>query len=197
MEIQFLPADQLDFDPRPQMGTIFAEGFAHLLASISKDTALLAKAFAHVFDLAHFTVAVQGNNILAMTACTNGLSPIRFDKYICRKELGFLRGSIAYTQLTKYIVNHKFPFDFHPNMGRIEIVGTATKYQGKGIAHRLIKHIMDTTPYTEYVLEVLDDNPGAIRLYEKLGFETFQSVKTAIVRNGKRNSFLYMKCVSE
>ena len=197
MEIQFLQADQLDFDPRPQMGEIFAEGFAHLLASISKDTALLAKAFAHVFDLEHFTVAVQGNKVLAMTACTNGISPIRFDKYICRKELGFLRGSIAYAQLTKYIVNHKFPFDFHSNMGRIEIVGTASEYQGKGIAYRLIKHIMDTTSYTEYVLEVLDDNPGAIRLYEKLGFETFQSIKSAIVQKGKRTSFLYMKHVSE
>lgn len=196
MNIRYEKADKLDFDPRPQMGKIFAEGFAHLFAAFSKDTELLAKAFAHVFNLQHFYVAVQGKTIAAMTACTDGISPIVFDKKICRKELGFLRGSIAYVQLTKYIVNHKFPFDFTPNMGRIEIVGTATDFRGKGIAHGLIKHIIESTPYEEYVLEVIDDNVGAIKLYEKLGFETFEKVEMPSSVKGMINAFLYMKYTS-
>ena len=196
MDIRYIKADELGFDPRQQMGEVFAEGFAHLFAAFSKDTKLLAKAFAHVFDLQYFYVAVQGETIAAMAACTDGISPITFDKKICRKELGFLRGSIAYIQLTKYIVNHKFPFVFTHNMGSIEIVGTATAFRGKGIAYGLIKHIIESTPYTEYVLEVIDDNVGAIKLYEKLGFETFEKVEMPSSVKGMINAFLYMKHTS-
>ena len=197
MDIKYEKADNLDFDPRPQMGKIFAEGFAHLFAAFSKDTDLLAKAFAHVFNLQHFYVALQGKTVAAITACTNGSSPIVFDKKTCCKELGFLRGWIAYVQLTKYIVNHKFPLDFTPNMGRIEIVGTAAEFRGKGIAYGLIRHIIESTPYEEYVLEVIDDNVGAIKLYEKLGFEIFDKIEMPSSVKGMINAFLYMKYVSD
>ena len=193
MDIKYIRADKLDFDPRPQMGMIFAEGFAHLFEAFSKDTKLLAKAFSHVFNLQYFYLAVQGDKIMAMTACTDGISPITFDKAICRKELGFLRGWIAYHQLTKYIVNHKFPFEFNPAMGRIEIVGTAPEFRGKGVANGLINHIMEVSPYKEYVLEVIDDNVGAIKLYEKLGFEVIEKVQMSAAVRSKINAFLYMK----
>jgi ribosomal protein S18 acetylase RimI-like enzyme len=195
MDIRYIQAVKVDFDPRPQMGMIFAEGFSHHFEAFSKDTKLLAKAFSHIFDLQYFYVAVSGNEITAMAACTDGISPLRFNKAICRKELGFLRGWIAYAQLTKHMVNHKFPFDFISGMGRIEIVGTAAEHQGKGMAYNLLKHIIESTPYTEYILEVFDDNVGAVKLYEKLGFETFKKVNTVI--NAKTNAFLYMKCTSE
>jgi len=194
MNTQYLKANKLEFDPRPQMADIFVEGFAHHFVAFSKDKQRLAKAFAHVFDLQHLYVAIQETEVMAITACTGGASPIKFNKTICRKELGFLRGSAAYIMLTKYIVNHKFPFEFTPGMGRIEVVATAPAAREKGIAHGLLKHIFDATPYAEYVLEVVDDNIGAIKLYEKLGFETFKKVKTVI--NSKANAFLYMKCTS-
>jgi len=195
MDIKYIQADKLDFDPRPQMGMIFAEGFAHLFEAFSKDTTLLAKAFSHIFDLQYFCVAVQGDKIAAMAACTDGISPIRFDKAICRKELGFLRGWIAYHQLTKYIVNHKLPFEFNPTMGRIEIVGTSPVFRGKGVAYGLLNHVMKITPYKEYVLEVIDDNVGAIKLYEKLGFETIDKLQMPSSVRGVINAFLYMKCM--
>lgn len=193
MEINYVQADKLDFDPRPQMGEIFAEGQAHLFTSFSKDAKRLAKAFTHIFDLRYFYLAVDGDTVTAMAACTDGLCPIRFDKDTCRKELGFIRGWLAYSILTKYIVNHKFPFDFIPGMGRIEVVGTAAKFRGKGIAHNLLKHAMESTPFTEYVLEVIDDNIGAIKLYEKLGFEIFQKVLDKNSKQSGINAFLYMK----
>ena len=197
MDIRYIQADKLGFDPRPQMGMIFAEGFAHLFEAFSKDTKLLAKAFSHIFDLQYFYVAVQGNEITAMTACTDGISPITFDKAICRKELGFLRGWIAYTSLTKHMVNHKFPFDFTPTMGRIEIVGTAPAFRGKGMAYSLLNHVIASTQYKEYVLEVVDDNDGAIKLYKKLGFEIIDKVQMPIAMRSKINAFLYMKRIKQ
>lgn len=195
MNIKYIQADKLDFDPRPQMGDIFAEGFANLLSVFSKDTKLLSKAFAHIFDLQYFYVALKDNTIAAMSACTDGISPVRFDKTICRKELGLFRGRFAHNQLTKYIVNHKFPFNFTPDMGRIEIVGTAADFRGKGVAYELLKHIMESEPYKEYVLEVTDDNIPAIKLYEKLGFEIFEKVEMKGSAKKVINAFLYMKCV--
>jgi len=195
MHTSFMQADKLNFDPRPQMGAIFADGFGHLLKFFSRDTKRLAKAFAHTFDLQCFYVAVQGDTILAMTACTNGVSPVTFDKAICRKELGFFRGGLAHVMLTKYIANHKFPFDFAADMGRIEIVATAAAFRGKGIAHGLIKHIMQATPYTHYVLVVVEGNTPAIKLYEKLGLKVIKKVEMPpiIKQASKINSFLYMK----
>ena len=191
--MKYLQADKLDFDPRPQMGKIFAEGFGHHFTAFSKDTTRLAKAFAHIFDLSHFYVAVEGETITAISGCTAGFSPIKFDKKICRRELGFFRGWLAYFILTKHIVNHKFPFDFTPGMGRIEVVGTAVEFRGRGAAFGLLTHIMEVTPYTEYVLEVVDDNAPAIKLYEKLGFEAFMAVKDPNSKQSGINAFVYMK----
>jgi len=193
MDIKYIQADKLDFDPRPQMGMIFAESFAHLFNAFSKDTKLWAKTFCHIFDLQYFHLAVHCNEITAMAACTDGTSPIRFDRGICRKELGFLRGWIAYISLTKHLVNHKFPFEFNSTMGRIEDVATASAFRGKGMAYGLLNHIMESTPYKEYALEVIDDNIGAIKLYEKLGFKVIKKVQMPIAARSKINAFLYMK----
>lgn len=194
MDVRYIQASKLKFDPRPQMGEIFAEGFKQWLLAFSKDTVRLAKAFAHVFDLRCFYLAVHGDKVIAMAGIGNGgSSPIKFDKKICRKELGFFRGWVAYIMLTKYIVNHKYPFDFSPGMGSIETVVTATKFRGKGIAYGLLNHVMKVTPYGEYVLEVIESNVGAIKLYEKLGFKVFNKTKDPNSRHSGITAFLYMK----
>ncbi|MCL1989133.1 MAG: GNAT family N-acetyltransferase [Firmicutes bacterium] len=186
-------ADNLPFDPRSQMSDIFVDGFGQHLTIFSKDKNRLATAFSHIFDLSHFYVAHDDTTISAMTACTSHFSPLKFDKLTCQKELGFLRGRLAYFGLTKYLVNHKFPFEFAPNMGRIEIVATAAAFRGQGIAFALINHIIATTPFEEYVLEVASDNTSAIRLYEKLGFVVFTKVDVPWYMKKYIVGYLYMR----
>lgn len=193
MQIQYIRADKLDFDPRPQMGMVFAEGFSHYFHALSSDMSLWARVLSHPFDLQYFYVAVQGDKVMAMAACTDGISPIKFDKAICSQVFGFLRGRIAFHQLTKHLANHTFPFEFRAGMGRIELVATASASRGQGLAKHLLSYIIENTSYQEYVLEVVDDNTSAIKLYEKCGFEVVQKVQMPRAMRSKINAFLYMK----
>jgi len=176
--MEYLKADKLLFDPRPQMGRIFAEGFyEHGLKHFSKDKTKLAKALAHIFELDKFHVAVENKKIMALVGCTDRKPPpVKLDKAILLHELGFIRGRIAYFGLDKYMVNHTYPFELSPQTGSIEFVAAAPEHRGKGATFGLLSYVMEILPFSEYVLEVVDDNTPAIRLYEKLGFSEFKRI---------------------
>lgn len=193
MEIRYLRSEELNFNPRFQMGMIFLDGFYQYFKVLNLDKETLARAFSHAFDIHSFYVAVTGNRIAAMAACTKGEAPLHFNKEICCSELGHIRGLIVYALLEKFIVNHKFPFDYTPSMGRIEIVATDPEFRGQGIAYNLLSFIMEDARYDEYVLDVLADNKSAIRLYSKLGFRTFQRENMPFYIKPVISDFLYMK----
>ena len=189
--MKFIEADQLGFDPRPQMGRIFVEGFYHWLKHFCKDKDKLVRAAMHIFKLEHFVVALDGDKIAAMAACTPGKPPpIRLDKKILRQTFGFATGSFAYKMLQKHLVNHVYPFELSEGTGSIEFVAAAPEFRRQGVTYKLLEHVMLTEPYSEYVLEVADNNTAAIALYEKLGFREFKRVA------GPSNSgidFVYMR----
>lgn len=191
--MEYLKASELSFDPRPQMSRIFVEGFyTHGLKHFSKDKAKLAKALAHIFDLNSFYVAVENEEIMALIGCTaKKPPPIKLDKKILTQELGFIRGRFAYWGLNKFMVNHKYPFELSPRTGSIEFVATASEHRGKGVAFGLLSHVMEISPYPEYVLEVIDNNTTAIRLYEKLGYSEF--MRTPAPKGSGFKHFIYMK----
>jgi ribosomal protein S18 acetylase RimI-like enzyme len=192
--MEFVKADQLNFNPRPRMSRIFTEGFYQWLHYFSTDKEQLAQAFEHIFDLSRFFTAVHNNEIAAISACTDGKTPpVQLEKKILRRTLGLIRGSIAYTMLKKHLVEHSYPFELSPRTGSIEFVAAAPEYRGQGAAHGLIAHIMNVMPCTEYVLEVADTNTAAVRLYEKLGFREFKRVQNPAAKNSGFNFFVYMK----
>ena len=175
--MQFTKANQLPFDPKSQMGMIFAEGYYQWLGFFSKDKENLSKALEHMFDLDYFFVAEENNKIAAIAACTNRKSPpVRLDKKILSEKFGLVRGSIAYVVLKKNLVDHSYPFEVPQQTASIEFVATAPEYKGKGVAYSLITYIMQTLSHSEYILEVADNNIPAIRLYEKLGFNEFERI---------------------
>jgi ribosomal protein S18 acetylase RimI-like enzyme len=190
--MEYFKADKLMFDPRPQMGRIFVEGFYQWLKYFSKDKEKLALALEHIFDLSHFYVAAQGDEVIAVTACTNGKSPpISLDRKVLCKVLGLVSGQMAYTMLNRYLVNHPYPFEVEPQTGSIEFVATAPGHRGKGAAFGLIWHVMEATPYDGYVLEVADNNTPAVQLYKKLGFVEFKKVSAP--KKGGFDYLLYMR----
>jgi len=194
--MEFIRVDKLSFDPRPIMGRIFVEGFYHSLKCFSKDKERLAQAFAYIFDLQYFYAAMIDDEIAAVVACTDGKPPpISLDKRILCRTLGFIRGRFAYWMLQKHVIAHTYPFEIPKQTGSIEFVATAPEHRGKGAAYGLLVHIMNTLPYTEYVLEVADNNTAAIRLYEKLGYRQFERAKAP--RGSGFSSFLYMKYEQE
>ena len=191
--MEYMKASELAFDPRSQMGKIFADGFyEHGLKHFSKDKAKLAKALSHIFVLDSFFVAVEGEEIMAFVGCTaKKPPPVKLDKKTLIRELGIIRGRIANWGLNKFMVNHVYPFELSPQTGSIEFVATASEYRGKGAAFGLLSHVMEISPYSEFVLEVIDTNDPAIRLYEKLGYCEF--IRTPAPKGSGFNHFVYMK----
>lgn len=178
-------ADKLDLDVRLQMSEIFSEGFTQWLVFFSKDKNKIAKAFAHMFILDQFYVAVSGNKIAGMVACTDcRTQSVRLNKKELRKYLGFFKGSIAALVLKK-----EFESTFeNPSQetGSIEFVGTASEFRGKGVASQIIRHIIQETTYRKYLIkEVADTNTPAMNLYKKLGFEEYNRIPVPKIRARK------------
>ncbi|WP_431308920.1 GNAT family N-acetyltransferase [Halalkalibacter flavus] len=180
------------------MSEIFTEGFSQWLGYFSKDKNKIAKAFAHMFVLNQFYVAITNDKVAGMTACTDGKTlSVRLNKKELRKHLGFFKGSMAGIFLKKEF--EALFENFPPNTGSIEFVGTASEFRGQGVASQIIQHIFENTPYKEYVIEeVADTNTPAMRLYKKLGFEEYKRKplpKKIAKKNGINNllSLKYMK----
>lgn len=63
------------------MSRIFAKGFTQWLVFFSKDKNVIAKAFAHMFILDQFFVAISNGEIAGVMACTDGTKKsVRLDK---------------------------------------------------------------------------------------------------------------------
>lgn len=179
-------ADKADMDCRTQMSEIFADGFTQWLGFFSKDRNKIAKAFAHMFVLDQFYITLAGHTVAAMAACTDGTAlAVILDKKELRRHLGFFKGSLA-----GYFLKKEFEVlleNRSPDKCSIEFVGTALQYRGQGAASLVIQHIVDNTPYKEYLIEdVADTNVAAMKLYKKLGFMEYKR-KSIPIKKAEKN----------
>lgn len=160
---------------RMGIAKIFGEGFTQWLGFFSNDKAQVAKAFAHSFVLDQFYVAVIGEEVAGIAACTDcNTMSMCLDRKELRKHFGLYRGSIAGFVLKK---EFEAPFLNQPSdSGSIEFVGTSSNYLGRGVASKILNHIIEHTSFREYLIEeVADTNIPAMNLYRKLGFEEYKS----------------------
>lgn len=163
---------------RDGIGRLYAEGFGHWLRFFSEDTAVLARAFRHMFLTEEFYVAFIDGQVAGMAACTDGrTAPVKLDKAELKKHLGFFKGTIAYMALKPTLEKLPYPFALDENTATIEYVATALQYRRQGVAGATVRHIIDNTAYQSYVLTVADSNAGAVKLYESLGFYELRRVR--------------------
>ncbi|WP_394186077.1 hypothetical protein [Metabacillus halosaccharovorans] len=86
-------ANNTDLVVRKQMAEIFAEGFTQWLGYFSNDKNIIANAFAHMFVLEQFYVAIANDEIAGVAACTDGKTfSVRFKYKRVKKALRFLQG---------------------------------------------------------------------------------------------------------
>lgn len=175
-EIYVTRADmEKDVDVRLGMAKIFGEGFTQWLGFFSKDQTKIAEAFAHMFVLDQYYIAIAGGEVAGMAACTDCKTlSVRLNKRELRKHFGHYKGFLAGIFLKKEFEN---PFIDPPlNTGSIEFVGTASKFRGQGIAAKILENIFENTSFMEYIIEeVADTNIPAMRLYQKMGFAEYKS----------------------
>ncbi|MBD2844067.1 GNAT family N-acetyltransferase [Paenibacillus sp. IB182496] len=167
-------ADRAGMEVRSQIAEIFADGFSQWLTYFSKDRDVIAKAFAHMFVLDQFYVALAGDRVAAFGACTDCRSfALALQRAPLRRHLGWFKGTMAAIVLKK---EFQKPFADPPaETGSVEFIGTALSFRGQGAASAVIRHMLDHLPYRTYLIEeVADTNIPAIRLYEKLGFTEYK-----------------------
>lgn len=183
-------------EARLKISEVFVDGFYQWLNFFSKDRVKLTKAFSHMFNPDVFYVAVIDGEIAGVAACADrNSSSVHIDRKELRKHLGFIMGTIASYILRRQFELKQYPFEIEEGMGMVEFVSTSSKFRGRGAATAIINHILESTSYNVFALEVADTNTNAIRLYEKLGFTEFQRIK---MKNSKRsgvNFLVYMKLV--
>jgi len=182
---------------RDKISDLYVEAFFDIaLKHFSNDKDKLKKAFAPMFLLEYFYVAVIDNEIIGMTACMDkGNFCLNIDKKIFVKHLGVFKGLFAYFANKNYIKKFAATIEIDKETAIIEYVATDTKYRGKGVASTIMKYIFTSTEFKHYVLEVADTNVNAFELYKKLGYKELYRKK--FMPGSGINFFIYMKYSKE
>ncbi|MFA5527026.1 MAG: GNAT family N-acetyltransferase [Peptostreptococcales bacterium] len=194
--MKIIRANEFGNDTKIKISKIFVDGFYQWLNFFSKDKDKLTKAFSHMFNLEFFYVAIIDGEIAGIAACADGKVPsVHLKSQELKKHLGFFMGIITYFILKREFEQKLYPFEITKGMGMVEFVATSTKFRGQGVASAIMKHILDSTPYDVYALEVADTNIKAIKLYEKLGYSEFLRIKQKHSKQSGVNNLVYMKCL--
>ena len=112
------------------------------------------------------------------------------DKQKLKKNFGFIKGSFAYSTMKK---EFHTPLDYPDNTAYIECVATIPEARGKGVATELMKYLLSSLPYSEYILEVTDTNTAARKIYDRMGFKVFEETSERFGKIKGFNKRIYMK----
>ncbi|QQK74877.1 N-acetyltransferase [Salicibibacter cibarius] len=185
-EIKVRPMRRFKRDVSREAAAVFVDGYEKDLAFLSKNREKLIEAFQKMICPDVFYFATLDDEIVGILACSNNQSrALTIDKTILRHSFGYVKGSIAY-HFMKGEFNKKL--SYQDDTGYIECVATAVKARGKGISTALMRYVLENEDYHHYILEVVDTNEVAYRLYKKLGFKAFKRKKE---RFSKMKGFKY------
>lgn len=190
-QIEVLKMADLDESIKHEVSRVFIEGYYNELSFFAKDPERLANAFEDAFIAEVFYLALIDGQVVGMLACANNKTrAMRLDPKKLRKALGFFAGSLAYLVLKNEF--HR-PFQYADDVAYIECVATGITARGQGVATALLNDVLRNLPYTEYILEVVDTNEKAFRIYQKLGFEEFERKPEKHAKQKGFNARIYMR----
>ncbi|MCL2416856.1 MAG: GNAT family N-acetyltransferase [Bacteroidales bacterium] len=195
-------ATEFDDSVREKVSEVFVEAFLmdHLgqIVKNDDDKKALITASAHMFNLEHVYFAMIDGEIAGMIGCMpkNDVF-IRPRKKEFMKHFGTVKGFIIGFMFGHYLkaTIKKCPsVKTTENTATVEMVATHPKHTGKGVATALLNHVHAFPNYDTFLLEVVDTNENAVRLYKKFGYEEAHRRKA---RGGEQksgiNNFLYLK----
>lgn len=185
MKIEIMRADQLGEEYRHRIADVLVRGFAEDFVFFSKDVAVLADAFASMLILERFHVALVESEPAAVAVVTEGRQEcFEPDRRKLQRVLGTVHGMISDRVIRSQFMGTYS--DAREGLTEIAFVTTAPRFQGKGVATALMRHVLEL-PSDEFILrDIKDTNIPALRLYAKLGFT---EVARRRIRYAKRAGF--------
>lgn len=171
--IEINRGDELGESYRRGIANVLVRGFAEDFAYFSPDPEMLADAFSHMILLDRFYVARVDGEPAAIVSMTEGAQECFAPRWAdIRQHLGPVHGTMSYL-----VVRSQFLGAYdgaRAGLAEIGFVTTAPRYQGRGVATALMKHVLALPGYEEFVLrDIKDTNAPALGMYAKLGFSEF------------------------
>ena len=183
--------DQIDRDVSTEAAIVFVDSYYDELRVLSKDREQLVKIFKNAFVKEAFYVALMDGEVAGILACSNNrMRALHLEKDDVIRHLGTIKGNFIYMFFDK---EFHTPLSYNDSTAYIEAVATHLQARGKGVATRLVEHVLKKLPYTEYRLTVKDTNKGAISIYQRLGFKSFDKLKASFFERKFYNYKYYMK----
>lgn len=187
--------DELGEAYRRRITDVLVRGFADDFAFFSRDPEVLASAFEHMILLDRFYVALVDGEPAAVASVTEGVEECfapRRDEI--RRHLGPIHGTLSYL-----IVRSQFLGaydDARDGLAEIGFVTTAPRFQGRGVATALLRHVLALPGHTEYVLrDIKDTNAPALGLYTKLGFGELSRRPVRLAKRAGFTAYVSMNLV--
>lgn len=194
-DIQVRPMGAYESDICREAAAVFVDGYYRELSFLSKDRAKLIDTFKRLMCPDVFYVAELDHEIVGILACSNNRKrALTITPSILRKSFGYWKGSLSYL-----FMKNEFnqPLRYPDDTGYIECVATSVKARGKGVSTALFHYVVQNAPYRRYILEVVDTNEAAYRLYAKLGFKELERKKEKFAHMKSFNERIYMDLTVE
>lgn len=190
MNINIKIMKDIPFTAQEDVTKIFVESFYNLYSGFAKDSKQLEDILLGSFQANSFFVAYIDQQPVGILGFSDNKSrALKLDKKKFISNLGFIKGSIAYSMLKKEFHS---PLPYGDQVGYIEFVATLPQARGKKIAQHLITYFFQNSEYKKYILEVGDTNEAALNLYKKIGFKEFDRKLDKNVRQTGFNHRIYM-----
>lgn len=185
--IEIKRLNELSFDRTEEVAQFMLKEFKSVLNSICKQDEALVRLLHHAIEEEQCFVALDNGKIIGMVGVS---TPVKGALEVSLKEtqkfLGLIDGLKFYFTMVKTGVRLQ-PYQIYINTLAVDEM-----YRRHKVATRLLEECMQKSCATEYLLDVLDVNTAAIRLYESMGFKVFKRKKQLFAKQAGFNEWLYM-----
>ena len=158
-------------DDKHQIAHTIVYALEDNFVGLSKSKDSLIKVFENRINTQRFIVADLDGKIVGITGCADCSGrAMTMSKKVCRKNLGFFRGMIAFMVFTEEFL---YPLTSPINIGYTDILGVLEEARRQGIAKAMLEKVVELG-YDELILNTTDINLAAIKLYENFGFVEYE-----------------------
>ncbi|MDB8541897.1 GNAT family N-acetyltransferase [Turicibacter sanguinis] len=161
--------------------------FREMFLSISEDEEVFILLFMKAMVVEQCFVAIAEDKVVGIVGVS---TPVRGAFEVSLKEvqgcLGFFKGLKFYFNLVNSGLTLK-PYQIYINTLAVD-----EAYRRLGIGTLLLEECMLKSCGHEYLLDVIDVNTGALKLYESLGFKVLKRKKQMFAKQAGFNECIYM-----